>query len=139
VPISTAAYGTLRNEQIGNASGVFNLMRNVGGSIGISVAQTLLTRRSDVHQNEILNSVPQTGQQFQNAIGQAQHALTPAFGPANTLAPARAELYQQLGRQAAIWSFVDVFRWLSLLCFVCVAVVWTFKKVKPGKAPAGAH
>ena len=44
VPISTAAYGTLSNEQIGNASGLFNLMRNVGGSIGISVAQTLLTR-----------------------------------------------------------------------------------------------
>jgi DHA2 family multidrug resistance protein len=139
VPISTAAYGTLRNEQIGNASGVFNLMRNVGGSIGISVAQTLLTRRTSVHQNEILNSVPQTGQQFQNAIGQAQHALSNTVGPANTLHPAQAVLYQQLSRQAAVWSFVDVFRWLSLLCFVCVCIVWTFKKVKPGKAPAGAH
>jgi DHA2 family multidrug resistance protein len=139
VPISTAAYGTLRNDQIGNASGVFNLMRNVGGSIGISVAQTLLTRRTSVHQNEMLNSVPQTGQQFQNSLGQAQGALANTVGPANTLHPAQAVLYQQLGRQAAIWSFVDVFRWLSLLCFVCVAIVWTFKKVKPGKAPAGAH
>src|SRR5580692_4195269 len=53
VPISTAAYGTLDNKQIGNASGLFNLMRNVGGSIGISIAQTLLTRRSAVHQNLI--------------------------------------------------------------------------------------
>jgi DHA2 family multidrug resistance protein len=139
VPISTAAYGTLRNEQIGNASGVFNLMRNVGGSIGISIAQTLLTRRTDVHQNEILNSVPQTGQQFQNSVTSAQHALTNSFGPANSLPAAQATLYQQLGRQAALWSFVDVFRWLALLCFVCVGVVWTFKKVKPGKAPAGAH
>jgi MFS transporter, DHA2 family, multidrug resistance protein len=139
VPISTAAYGTLRNDQIGNASGVFNLMRNVGGSIGISIAQTLLTRRSSVHQNEILNSVPQTGQQFQNSVSNTQHALTGIVGPANTLHPAQALLYQQLSKQAAIWSFVDVFRWLSLLCFVCVAVVWTFKKVKPGKAPAGAH
>jgi MFS transporter, DHA2 family, multidrug resistance protein len=139
VPISTAAYGTLKNEQIGNASGIFNLMRNVGGSIGISIAQTLLTRRTDVHQNEILNSVPPTVQQFQNSVGSAQHALTNSFGPANSLHAAQATLYQQLGRQAAIWSFVDVFRWLSLLCFVCVAIVWTFKKVKPGKPPAGAH
>ncbi len=139
VPISTAAYGTLRNEQIGNASGVFNLMRNVGGSIGISIASTLLTRRASVHQNEILNSVPQTGQQFQNSLGAAQRALGGHFGPANALHPAQAQLYMQLTRQAAIWSFVDVFRWLSLLCFVCVAVVWTFRKVKPGKAPAGAH
>jgi DHA2 family multidrug resistance protein len=139
VPISTAAYGTLRNDQIGNASGIFNLMRNVGGSIGISIAQTLLTRRTDVHQNEILNSVPITGQQFQNSIGSAQQALGGHFGPSNALPAAQATLYQQLGRQAALWSFVDVFRWLSLLCFVCVAIVWTFQKVKPGKAPAGAH
>src|ERR1700733_10002009 len=85
VPISTAAYGTLRNDQIGNASGLFNLMRNIGGSIGISIASTLLTRRAAVHQNEILNSVPQSGQQFENSIGNLQHALTPYFGAVNTL------------------------------------------------------
>jgi DHA2 family multidrug resistance protein len=139
VPINIAAYGTLRNEQIGNASGLFNLMRNVGGSIGISVAQTLLTRRTVVHQNEILNSVPITGQQFQNSLGTTQQALGGSFGPSNALAPARATLYQELGRQAALWSFVDVFRWLSLLCFLCIAFVWLLKKVKPGKPPAGAH
>jgi DHA2 family multidrug resistance protein len=139
VPISTAAYGTLDNKQIGNASGIFNLFRNVGGSIGISVAQTLLVRRADVHQNEIVNSVPVTGQQFQNSLGATRQALTGFFGPSNTLAPAQATLYQQLNRQASLWAFVDVFRWLSLLCFLCVAIVWLFRKVKPGKAPAGAH
>ncbi len=139
VPISTAAYGTLDNKQIGNASGVFNLMRNVGGSIGISIAQTLLTRRSSVHQNEIINSVPVTGQQFQNALNATRQSMTGYYGSANAMAPAQASLYQQLGRQAANWAFVDVFRWLSLLCFLCVTVVWLFKKVKPGKAPAGAH
>ncbi len=144
VPISTAAYGTLRNDQIGNASGLFNLMRNIGGSIGISVAQTLLTRRSAVHQNEIINSVPVTGQQFQNSLGSLKNFFgmgsgSGPFGPGNSLAPAQATLYQQLNRQAANWAFVDVFRWLSLLCFFCVAIVWLFKKVKPGKGPAGAH
>jgi DHA2 family multidrug resistance protein len=139
VPISTAAYGTLKNEQIGNASGVFNLMRNVGGSIGISIAQTLLTRRADVHQNEIINSIPRTGQQFQNSLATTQQALRGYFGKANTLDPAQTMLYQQLQRQASTWAFVDVFRWLSILCFICVGIVWFFKKVKPGKAPAGAH
>ena len=114
-------------------------MRNIGGSIGISIASTLLTRRAAVHQNEILNSVPQSGQQFQNSVGNLQHALTGHFGAVNTLAPAQVTLYQQLGRQASNWAFVDVFRWLSLLCFFCVGIVWLFKKVKPGKAPAGAH
>ncbi len=139
VPINIAAYGTLRNQQIGNASGLFNLMRNVGGSIGISIAQTLLTRRTAVHQNEMLNSVPVTGQQFQNSLGAAQQSLSNPFGPANSLHPAQAQLYGQLGVQASLWSFVDVFRWLSLLSFLCLAVVWLFKKVRPGRAAAGAH
>jgi DHA2 family multidrug resistance protein len=139
VPISTAAYGTLRNDQIGNASGLFNLMRNVGGSIGISIAQTLLTRRTAVHQNLIINNVPLTGQQFQNSLNDATRAVTGYFGSSNAADPAQALLYQQLQRQATNWAFVDVFRWLSLLCFFCVGIVWFFKKVKPGKAPVGAH
>jgi DHA2 family multidrug resistance protein len=139
VPISIAAYGTLDNKQIGNASGLFNLMRNIGGSIGISVAQTLLVRRSDVHQNLITNYVPKTGQQFQNSLGNVQQFLTNPFGSSNTLPPAQTTLYSQLQRQALNWAFVDVFRWLSLLCFFCIGIVWLFKKVKPGKAPAGAH
>jgi DHA2 family multidrug resistance protein len=139
VPITTAAYGTLPNEQIGNASGLFNLMRNVGGSIGISVAQTLLTRRSAVHQNLIVNSVPQTGQQFQDALHNTTGYLSGYFGRANAADPAAATLYRELQRQAASWAFVDVFRWLSLLSFGCVFAVWMLKKVKPGKAPVGAH
>jgi DHA2 family multidrug resistance protein len=139
VPISTAAYGTLDNKQIGNASGLFNLMRNIGGSIGISIAQTLLTRRSAVHQNQIVNSIPLSGQQFQNSVNSLRQSLGGYFGPTNSLDPAQARLYQELGRQASVWAFVDVFRWLSLLCFACVGVVWFLRKVKPGKAPAGAH
>lgn len=139
VPISTAAYGTLRNDQIGNASGLFNLMRNVGGSIGISLATTLLTRRSASHQNEIINSVPITGTQFQEHLRGAQQALSGHFGSTNTSGPAAGALYRELGRQAALWAFVDVFRWLSILCLVCIFIVWLFRKVRPGRGPAGAH
>lgn len=139
VPITTAAYGTLPNEQMGNASGLFNLMRNVGGSIGISIAQTLLTRRSDVHQNLIINSVPTTGTQFQNSVESTAAFLSGHFGPSNAMAPAQATLYRELQRQASTWAFVDVFRWLSLLSFGCVVAVWMLKKVKPGKGPVGAH
>jgi DHA2 family multidrug resistance protein len=139
VPINTAAYGTLSNQQIGNASGLFNLMRNVGGSIGISIATTLLTRRASTHQNDIANAVPQSGVAFQNSLHAAQQALTSSYGKANALFAAQSELYQQLGRQALAWAFVDVFRWLSLILFFCVGIVWLFKKVKPGKGPAGAH
>jgi DHA2 family multidrug resistance protein len=139
VPINTAAYGTLKNEQIGNASGLFNLMRNVGGSIGISIATTLLTRRSDAHQSDLTNYMPQSGAAYQNSLHGAQQALTNTYGPANSFFAAQSTLYQQLTRQALNWAFVDVFRWLSILCLACVVFVWLLKKVKPGKAPAGAH
>ncbi|MGB0124342.1 MAG: DHA2 family efflux MFS transporter permease subunit [Silvibacterium sp.] len=140
VPITTQAYGTLRNEQIGNASGIFNLLRNIGGSVGISVAQTLLVRRSDFHQNQIVNSVPVSGYWFEQRASQLAQYLGNRAGPANGLGAAQGQLYQQLGQQSLLWAFVDVFRWMALLCFACVALVWLFKKVQPGrKAPAGAH
>lgn len=139
VPITTQAYGTLRNEQIGNASGIFNLMRNIGGSVGISVAQTLLTRRQDLHQNDIANYVPRSGANFQLSLSQLTGYLNHQTNPANAGAAAQGQLYQQLGSQALLWAFVDVFRWTGLLCFGCVAFVWLFRKVRPGRAPAGAH
>jgi DHA2 family multidrug resistance protein len=139
VPISIAAYGTLRNQQMGSASGIFNLMRNIGGSIGISLATTLLARHTAVHQNEILNSVPRTSRPFQNSLSGAQHALANSFGPANSLHPAQSLLYGELHRQAALWAFVDVFRSLCLLSFLCLAISWLFKKVTPGHPPPAVH
>ncbi len=139
VPINTAAYGKLANEQIGNASGLFNLMRNVGGSIGISIATTLLTRRTDAHQNELTNYIPQSGAAFQHSLHVTKNFLKTYFGPANAEHAARFTLYQQLNQQASYWAFIDVLRWTSLLSFACVIVVWFFQRVKPGRGPSGAH
>jgi MFS transporter, DHA2 family, multidrug resistance protein len=133
VPVSTQAYGTLQPQQIGNAAGLYNLMRNIGGSIGISVTSTLLTRRSAVHQNELTNYIPQSGQAFENGVGNRIQALTGHFGTGHALLPANAQIYQELQFQATNWAFVDVFRWLALLCFLCIVVVWFFKKVRLGR------
>ena len=139
VPITTQSYGTLRNEQIGNASGIFNLVRNIGGSIGISVAQTLLTRRSDYHQSQITNYVPQTQIWFQQQTATLTRGLAQDFNPGNSMHSALARLYQQLGQQALLWAFVDVFRWMALLCFGCVPLVWLFRKVRHSKNTAAVH
>jgi MFS transporter, DHA2 family, multidrug resistance protein len=139
VPITTQAYSTLRNDQIGNASGIFNLVRNIGGSIGISIAQTLLVRRTDLHQTEIGGYVSQTQYWFEQRISALTGYLTQRTAAPNAQHAAQQALYQQLGQQALLWSFVDVFRWMSLICFACVILVWFFKKAKPGRAPAGVH
>ena len=139
VPITTESYGTLEKEQIGNASGVFNLVRNIGGSVGISVSQTLLTRRSDLHQSEITNYVSRSQIWLQQQmIG--LNAFMGRFGnPANAQARSASTLYHGLGQQALLWAFVDIFRWTAILCFLCMALVWLFAKVKHGASPAAAH
>jgi DHA2 family multidrug resistance protein len=139
VPITTQSYGTLPNEQIGNASGIFNLVRNIGGSVGISLAQTLLTRRSAVHQNEIINYVGRTQQWFQQQTSNLSRFLGHVTNQANALPGAQASLYRELGQQALLWAFVDVFRWTAVLCFVSMAMVWLFRKVKQPAGPAPVH
>ncbi len=139
VPITTQSYGTLRNEQIGNASGIFNLIRNIGGSIGISVAQTLLTRRSDIHQSEMTNYVSRTQIWLRQETNSLNRLLGQARNPTNAMHSSQGILYRELGQQALLWAFVDVFRWIALLCFSCIALVWLFRKVSHGKAPAGVH
>jgi MFS transporter, DHA2 family, multidrug resistance protein len=138
VPISTQAYGTLPREQIGAASGLYNLMRNIGGSIGISLATTLLARRSSAHQNEMTNYMARSGAQFQSALQTEMGALGTHFGPAHAQYPAELQLYRQLLYQATDWAFVDVFRWLALLCLSGAGIVWLFKRVQKGRPPAGA-
>ncbi len=139
VPITTQSYANLRNEQIGNASGVFNLVRNIGGSVGISVSQTLLARRADLHQNQIAGTVARSQPWFQMQTRQLNRALGRFSDPANALPQSHGFLYRELGRQALLWAYVDVFRWTAILCFGCVLLVWFFTKVKHAKAPAAVH
>jgi DHA2 family multidrug resistance protein len=139
VPINTVSYGMLKPTEIGNASGLYNLLRNIGGSVGISLAQTLLTRRSDAHQNDILNAVPQAGAAFEARMRALQGYLGHQTAPANAAHAAQGVIYQQLGSQALLWAFVDFFRYLAVLCAFSIGLVWCFKKVAKKKAPVAAH
>ena len=67
-------------------------------------------------------------------FGGGQRGVGPGGGPAALqMLPAAG------AAGVANWAFVDVFRWLSELCMGCLVAVWLLKKVKPGKAPEGAH
>jgi DHA2 family multidrug resistance protein len=112
----------------------------VGGSIGISIAQTLLVRRSAAHQVQVGGSVSTTQYWFEQQLSGLTGYLTRHTAAPNAQHAAEGVLYQQLGQQSLLWAFVDVFRWMSLICFACVILVWFFRKVKPGaKAPVGVH
>ena len=76
VPLSAVAMGMLPREQMGNASGIFNLMRNIGGSAGIAAVTTILERRAQVHQSEMVSHLAPGDPAFQIH----SHGLQQAFG-----------------------------------------------------------
>ena len=129
VPIASMATNSLTNEQMGNATGIFNLLRNIGGSIGISMAETALIRRESFHQSMITASVPRAGMWFEQHTAQSSAYFGRALGHAAGQPAAMAAMYMQIERQAMLWSFVDVFRWTALIAFAAGGMVWLFRRV----------
>jgi len=132
VPIGNMATVTLTNEQMGNATGIFNLLRNIGGSIGISLASTMLVRRMDFHQAHIAATVPLTGIWFQQHRAAMAAYFAHQLGPAHGQPAALAALYMQLERQALLWGFIDVFRWTALVAFAAGLMVWLLRRISHG-------
>lgn len=129
VPLSTVTLGDLPAESVGNGSGLFNLLRNVGGSIGISIVTTVLARRGQLHRTELSQHLAPMLPTVQQALNNFQQTLSSAVGPANVQVPAYGMLQQAVAQQSALWSYVDDFRYMALACFCCVPVVWLLKRV----------
>jgi DHA2 family multidrug resistance protein len=137
VPLSTVTLGSLAPQNIGNGSGLFNLLRNVGGSIGISLVNTVLARHQQLHQTEMSRHLAPMLPTVQHTLDSYTQVLTPAIGAANAQLPAYGMLQAELAKQAALWSYVDDFRYMALLCFCCVPVVWLLKRVRRKTAIVG--
>jgi DHA2 family multidrug resistance protein len=134
VPLTTLAMGTLSNEQISNASGIYNLMRNTGGSIGIAAMTTFLARGVQTHQAALAPNMSPYNPAFQDAL----HRIQTSLGGAS-VEQAYGVLYGMMVKQAAILSYIDNFRLLAVLCILCAPAAFLFKRVKNAKPPAGAH
>jgi DHA2 family multidrug resistance protein len=125
---------------MGNATGLFNMLRNIGGSIGIAMATTAIIRRSAAHQTYLAaHLTPSTALLQQRSAAMALY-LGHKTGPAQARAGSYGLLYGMLQQQSALLSYIDVFRWTALLAFFCAACVWLFKKPPKNVAPPpGAH
>ncbi len=140
VPLATMSTSTIPREEMGNATGLFNMLRNIGGSIGIAMATTALIRRAALHQNELGANLGASNfilQQRSTAIaGYLGHQLGRAQGRPGSM----GLLYGMMQQQSALMAYVDVFRWTAVLAFFCAAAVWLFKKpIKHAAPPPGAH
>jgi DHA2 family multidrug resistance protein len=138
VPLVTVAMGRLSNEQVGNAAGLYNLLRNVGGSIGISVVNTLLVRRSQVHQSEIVHSLSPGSPALQRALQLNTRLMDAHADPVTAMHRARKLIELTLAQQSQLWAYVDDFRYLALLCFACIPIAFTLQRVRrrPGHVMA---
>ncbi len=124
IPIMAAAVSRIRKEKMGNATSVFNLMRNIGGSFGIALMTTFLARRQQVHHNHLVSNIsvydPQTWQMLQAAKlwfisrGADAHTATQrAYGA----------VYGMVQRHAAMLSFVEAFWVMAVVFFLMIPAV----------------
>jgi DHA2 family multidrug resistance protein len=136
VPLSTTTLGDLAPEKIGNGSGLFNLMRNVGGSVGISLVNTILVRHQQLHQNELVQHLSPTSPAVQQSLHAYSRMFTGATGATTAHQQAYGMLQNVVSQQAALWSYIDDFRYMAVACFACVPVVWLLKRVRGGPIAA---
>ncbi len=140
VPLATMTTSTLSREEMGNATGLFNMLRNIGGSIGIAMATTALIRRAAFHQTEIGAHITASSSALQQKSAQIGGYLAHRLGPMAARPGSLGLLYGMLEQQAALKAYVDVFRWTALLAFFCAGAVWLFRKPPRHAAPPpGVH
>ena len=135
VPINMLALGTLTPLQVKNASGLFNLMRNLGGAVGLAIINTMLTTRIDVHAFQLKERISWG----RNIAEETLQGMTQKFAPLLGADAEQAALRKILGmvqREAMVLAFADVFLLLSV--FFCVACLFVPLLERPRMDAAAA-
>jgi DHA2 family multidrug resistance protein len=133
VPINTAAYAFLPREKNNAASGLMNLARNIGGSVGISVVTTMLDRRTQIHLNDMARNLSAGNPAMRAMLGGASRAMQ-AHGAsaAEATQQAYALIQGTVQRQATMLSYIDCFWFLGVAILCMIPAVFLMKKSKPG-------
>lgn len=140
VPLTTITMGMIPKERMGNATSVFNLLRNVGGSIGIAVSATMVERFQQANINRLAEHVsPFNPQAVERMDALRQWLFSQGADPATAADQSRAALFGMVQQQAAILSYVEAFRFMSLLFLALIPLILIMKKPKPKQGPVAAH
>lgn len=139
VPLTSIATGGIEKEQAGSASGLFNMMRNLGGSIGIAILSTVLTRREQFHSNRIGESVSLYSPQTQQRIDQlTQFFMSNGADLATAHDQAVKAIDNTVRREAYVMAYNDGFYFVGIALLVSGLALLFTKKVKAGGG-AAAH
>lgn len=140
VPLSTIATAGMEKHEAGSASGLFNMMRNMGGSIGIAALATLVTQREQFHSNRLGESVSLYNQATQERIDRMTQFFV-SRGADVSLAQDQAikAIDNIVRREAYVMAFNDCFYFVGIALLLSGIAVLGFKKVKPGAGAGGVH
>jgi len=136
IPINAVAYVDVPAEKTAEAAAQLNLARNLGGSIGISVAQTVLAQRDQFHQSRLVETLTPSTPAFQAWLHGTTRAL--GFAGADAGRAARGEIYQVVAREAQVLAYMDVFWILSLVVCAIIPLMFLLKKTRLGAGAAAA-
>jgi MFS transporter, DHA2 family, multidrug resistance protein len=136
VPLTTITNGPIPKEQMGNATSLFNLMRNIGASIGIASVITLVTRHSQAHTNDLGAHINPYDPASAAMLASIKSGLMAQGADAATATQqAYAVAFGMVQRHAAMLSYLDAFFLLSVLFILVLPLIFLMKKPKGGGGP----
>jgi len=140
LPINSLALGTLPPEEVKNASGLYNLMRNLGGAIGLAVANTLMIQLNKHHYAVLRESVTPGSPQVQAFLGGLQERMAGSALP-DVESAALKQLYVLVMREAEVLTLNTLFHGLSLIFLLSLLLMPWVSKVSAvsGDEPVGGH
>jgi MFS transporter, DHA2 family, multidrug resistance protein len=135
VPINVAAFSAIPRERLGYATGLMNLFRNVGGSAGIAMITTMLSRRQQFHQSHLVSHITSSDPGYLATLqGTAANLVSHGVSAADAATQSQAMFYGLVQKQAAMLAVTDTF-WLLSIVFIAMIPIVLF--IKNTKRPTG--
>ncbi len=140
VPLTTVTMDPIPLEGMGNATSIFNLMRNLGGSMGIASVTTFIARRSQMHINILDAHVTATSPMAQQMIDRLRQSFILAGSdPVTATRQAYAAVFGMVESQASMLSFIEAFAILGAIFVAVIPLIFLLRRPKGGRGAAAAH
>jgi DHA2 family multidrug resistance protein len=142
VPLTTVTHATISKEQMGNATSLFNLMRNIGASIGIAMVTTMLARKAQTNTNVLGANVTVSNPATQQMLDAMRNwFISQGMDAATATKQAYAAVWGMVQRQASMISFIHAFRFLAIMFVLVLPLIFIMRPPsgKGGGAAAAMH
>jgi MFS transporter, DHA2 family, multidrug resistance protein len=137
LPINSVAYDGLAVQKTSEGSALINVARNLGGSIGVSLANTELVQRTQFHQARLTENLTQSSPTFRSVLSNMTHYFAQTGSPADAQSRAIGLVGQIVGEQATLMAYIDIFyTWAVFAAILVPTVLLLVRRVGPRTAHA---